>query len=63
MSFAKRRYLDVCLNSEYGPAHRFYIKRVYTPDEKSVYYEEKICETDAVCRNSDELTLCMVKEL
>ncbi len=31
--------------------------------EKGVYYEEKICETDAACRNNDELTLCLVKEL
>ena len=51
------------LNSDYGPAQRFYIKRGYIPDGKGVYYEEKICETDAVCRNNDELTLCLVKEL
>lgn len=56
-------YLDVCLNSDYGPAQRFYIKRGYIPDGKGVYYEEKICETDAACRNNDELTLCLVKEL
>jgi GNAT superfamily N-acetyltransferase len=56
-------YLDVCLNSDYGPAQRFYIKRGYIPDGKGVYYEEKICETDAVCKNDDELTLCLVKEL
>ena len=56
-------YLDVCLNSSYGPAQRFYIKRGYIPDGKGVYYEEKICETGAVCRNDDELTLCLVKEL
>jgi len=55
-------YLDVCLNSDYGPAQRFYIKRGYIPDG-GVYYEEKICETDAVCQNNDELTLCLVKEL
>lgn len=56
-------YLDVCLNSNYGPAQRFYIKRGYIPDGKGVYYEEKVCETDTVCRNNDELTLCLVKEL
>ena len=56
-------YLDVCLNSDYGPAQRFYIKRGYIPDGKGVYYKEKIYETDAVCRNDDELTLCLVKEL
>ena len=56
-------YLDVCLNSDYGPAQRFYIKRGYIPDGKGVYYKEKVCETDAVCRNDDELTLCLAKEL
>lgn len=55
--------LDVCLNSDYGPAQRFYSKRGYLPDGKGVYYEGKICETDALCRNNDELTLCLVKEL
>jgi len=56
-------YLDVCLNSEYGPAQRFYIKRGYIPDGNGVYYEEKICETNAVCKNDDELTLCLIKQL
>lgn len=56
-------YLDVCLSSSYGPAQKFYIKRGYIPDGKGVYYENKICETGAVCRNDDELTLCLVKEL
>lgn len=56
-------YLDVCLCSEYGPAQRFYAKRGYIPDGKGVYYEEKVCETDDVCKNDDELTLCLVKEL
>ncbi len=56
-------YLDVCLNSEYGAAQRLYIKRGYIPDGKGVYYEEKVCETNAICKNDDELTLCLVKEL
>lgn len=56
-------YLDVCLNSKYGPAQRLYVKRGYVPDGKGVYYEEKVCETNAVCKNNDELTLCLVKEL
>ena len=56
-------YLDVCLNQEYGPAQRFYVKRGYVPDGKGVYYEEKICDVDAVCKNDDELTLCLIKEL
>lgn len=56
-------YLDVCLNQEYGDAQRFYIKRGYIPDGKGVYYEQEICPTDAACKNDDELTLCLVKEL
>lgn len=60
---AHKVYLDVCLNSEYGPAQRLYIKRGYVPDGKGVYYEEKVCATDAVCKNDDELTLCLIKEL
>lgn len=61
--YGNKIYLDVCLNSDYGPAQRFYIKRGYVPDGKGLYYKEKVCETDAVCRNDDELTLCLVKEL
>lgn len=62
-SHSNKVYLDVCLNSEYGPAQRFYIKRGYIPDGKGMYYEERVCETDAICKNDDELTLCLVKEL
>lgn len=61
--YGNKIYLDVCLNSDYGPAQMFYIKRGYVPDGKGLYYKEKVCETDAVCRNDDELTLCLVKEL
>ena len=56
-------YLDVCLNSEYGPAQCFYIKRGYVPDGAGVYYEEEVLGLNASCRNDDELTLCLVKEL
>ncbi len=56
-------YLDVCLNSDYGPAQRFYIKRGYVPDGAGVYYEQKVLERNASCKNDDELTLCLVKEL
>ena len=61
--FSDKVYLDVCLNSEYGAAQRFYIKRGYVPDGKGLYYQEKVCEVNAVCKNDDELTLCLVKEL
>lgn len=56
-------YLDVCLNSDYGPAQRLYIKRGYMPDGRGVYYEEEVCEINAECKNDDELTLCLVKHL
>ena len=62
-TYSDKVYLDVCLNSEYGPAQRFYIKRGYIPDGNGVYYEEKICETNAICKNDDELTLCLIKQL
>ena len=62
-NYSNKVYLDVCLNSEYGPAQRLYVKRGYVPDGKGVYYEEKVCETNAICKNDDELTLCLVKEL
>lgn len=61
--YSDKVYLDVCLSSEYGPAQRLYVKRGYVPDGKGVYYEEKVCKTNAICRNDDELTLCLVKEL
>ena len=56
-------YLEVCLSSEYGPAQRLYVKRGYIPDGKGVYYQDRVCETDAICKNNDELTLCLIKEL
>ena len=62
-NYSNKVYLDVCLNSEYGPAQRLYVKRGYVPDGKGAYYEEKVCETNAICKNDDELTLCLVKEL
>lgn len=61
--YSNKVYLEVCLGSEYGPAQRLYIKRGYIPDGKGVYYEGRICETDAICKNNDELTLCLIKEL
>ena len=44
-----------------GQAGPFLIKRGYIFNRKGVYYKEKICETDAVCRNNDELTLIAEK--
>lgn len=61
--YSDKVYLDVCLSSEYGSAQRLYVKRGYVPDGKGVYYEEKVCKTNAICRNDDELTLCLVKEV
>ena len=56
-------YLEVCLNAEYGPAQRFYALRGYVPDGAGVYYEDRVLPKDEACKNDDELTLCLVKEL
>ncbi len=56
-------YLDVCLDSSHGAAQRLYIERGYVPDGKGVYYKEQICPIGAPCKNDDELTLCLVKQL
>ena len=61
--YCNKIYLDVCLNAEHGPAQRLYTKRGYIPDGKGVYYDGKVCETDADCKNNDELTLCLIKNL
>ena len=61
--YSDKVYLEVCLCSEYGPAQRLYARRGYVPDGKGIYYEGTICETDAVIKNDDELTLCLVKEI
>ena len=62
-NYNSRLYLDVCLNSEYGPAQCFYIKRGYIPDGAGAYYEQEVLDVNAACKNDDELTLCLVKEL
>ena len=62
-TYADKVYLDVCLSSRYGAAQKLYAKRGYIPDGKGVYYEGTICEENAVCKNDDELTLCLIKEL
>lgn len=59
----KRVYLDVCLDSSYGPAQVFYAKREYVSDGNGVYYEDKVCTENMNCVNDDELTLCLVKDL
>ncbi len=71
MDFAEREarsinskiYLDVCLNSEYGPAQCFYIRRGYVPDGAGVYYEQEVLSINSPCFNDDELTLCLVKKI
>ena len=62
-SFNSKIYLDVCLNSEYGPAQCFYIRRGYVPDGAGVYYEQEVLSINSPCFNDDELTLCLVKKL
>ena len=58
-----RIYLDVGLNSDYGPAQQMYIRRGYLPDGCGAYYRQEVCPVDAECRNNDELTLCLIKRL
>ena len=50
----------------------FYISLDFRPDEQYPQpgrgnHKQRVdlylCETDAVCRNDDDLTLCLVKEL
>ena len=62
-NYSDRVYLDVGLNSTFGSAHRLYAKRGYIPDGKGCYYEEMVCGVDAECVNSDELTLCLIKNI
>lgn len=62
-AYCDRVYLDVCLAGEYGVAQKLYMKRGYLPDGKGVYYKEQVCLMNALCKNDDELTLCLIKEL
>lgn len=68
-SYSDLIYLDVGLNSDYGSAQRLYAKRGYIPDGKGIYYDEKsdgrsvICQIDALYKNDDALTLCLIKKL
>lgn len=59
--YSDQVYLDVCLNSDYGPAQIMYAKRGYIPDGKGVYYNQEICPVNAECKNDDELTICLIK--
>ncbi len=61
--YSDKVYLDVGLNSTFGSAHRLYAGRGYIPDGRGCYYEEKVCGVNEPCINSDELTLCLVKEI
>ena len=56
-------YLDVGLNKEYGIAQQMYVRRGYVPDGNGVYYRQEVCSVDADCKNNDELTLCLIKQL
>lgn len=62
-AYGDKVYLDVCLGSKYGPAQRLYAKRGFIPDGRGVYYNGTVCEANAICRNDEELTLCLIKEI
>jgi ribosomal protein S18 acetylase RimI-like enzyme len=55
--------LGVGLHKGYGSAQRMYVKRGYIPDGTGVWYGDKICEPNALCRNDDDLVLYLSKKL
>jgi len=56
-------YLGVGLHSGYGSAQRMYVKRGYIPDGTGVWYDDKVCEPYADCKNDDDLVLYFSKKL
>jgi len=62
-------YLNVPLNSPHGAAQKLYIKRGYVPDGNGLYWDPdnnglcNVCPADALCKNNDSLTLCLIKTL
>lgn len=61
--FSNMVYLAVGVHSGYGTAQRMYIKRGYIPDGSGVWYQGKILEQYAECRNDDDLLLFFSKAL
>ena len=61
--YSDRVCLGVGLHSGYGSAQRMYVKRGYIPDGSGVWYDDKVCEPNAPCRNDDDLVLYFGKEL
>lgn len=64
---AKKRadmvYLAVGVHSGYGEAQRMYVKRGYIPDGNGAWYQGKILDQYAPCRNDDDLLLYLSKAL
>lgn len=56
-------YLGVGLHSGYGSAQRMYVKRGYIPDGSGVWFDDKVCQPYADCKNDDELNLYLYKKL
>ena len=61
--YADTVYLGVGLHSGYGSAQRMYVKRGYIPDGSGVWYDDKVCEPYADCKNDDDLVLYLSKAL
>ncbi len=61
--YADMVYLGVGLHSGYGSAQRLYVKRGYLPDGSGVWYQNKVCEPYAPCKNDDDLILYFSKKL
>lgn len=61
--YSNRICLGVGLHKGYGSAQRLYIKRGYIPDGSGVWYNNKILDQNAKCKNNDDLVLYLAKEL
>ena len=55
--------LSVGLHSGYGSAQRMYIKRGYVPDGSGAWWNGKVLEQYADCKNDDDLVLFLIKDL
>ena len=62
-TYADIVYIGVGLHSGYGSAQRMYVKRGYIPDGSGVWYQDKICEPYAECKNDDDLVLYLSKKI
>lgn len=55
--------LGVGLYSDYGAAHRMYVKRGYLPDDSGVWHGKKHLLPNEPCVNDDDLNLYLIKKI